>query len=137
MAGSGEGRSTSLCCQLQGHRQSAEHLYTGKKQLESHECLHATAWKKCADTLSLFPIFSLSGIKVGVFLLLHHPQASEGGMLCNGCSYKGKLSHGTGGQGPSPRFAEGGWQRAASKSSSTITLWLKNAPPNGGLGAVG
>lgn len=73
-----------------------------KKQLESHKCLHATAWKNCADTLSLFPIFSLSSITVGVFMFLHHPQASEGGMLCNGYPYEGKLSDGTGGQGPSP-----------------------------------
>jgi len=81
-----------------------------KIQPVSHECLHASTRRNCADTFSLFLIFSISSSTVGVFLLLHLPQPSEGGMLCNGRSREGKLSHGVGGWGPSPRFAGG--QRA-------------------------
>lgn len=74
---------------------------------------------------------------MGVFLLLHLPQPSEGGMLCNGHPREGKLRHGAGGRGPSPCFAGWGQGRAASKPSSTIAMWLEEPPPNWDSGAVG
>lgn len=70
-------------------------------------------------------------------MLLHLPQPSEGGMLCNGHPWEGKLSHGAGGRGPSPCFAGWGQGRTTSKPSSTIAMWLEELPPKWDSGAVG
>lgn len=125
-----------LCRQHPAPRRVAGRLRE-KIQPESHECLHNASWRNCADTFSLFPIFPASSSAVGVFLLLHLPQPSKGGMLCNVRPRERKLSHGAGGLGPSPRFAGGGQGRAVSKPGSTGAMWLEKHPLNRGSGAAG
>ena len=114
----------------QGCRQGAEHLHMGENTTGvTSRCCSEKLLRHSPSCL----FFSISSSTVGVFSLLHLPQPSEGGMLCNGRPRKGKLSHGAGGRGPSPWFAGGAQGRAVSEPGLTVATWPEEPPSKPGL----